>query len=139
MTISVDRAPFYRTFLGDISYDLGHLHGIEQFMADMIDNPEWLHGLLQFMSDGILRTHDQAEEAGDWGLTSQHNQAMTYSEEFPNPAANNNCIGEISFGCSWPRRSLRVSPLPCTMNSCSDISSRYWGSSDLWHTAVAGI
>jgi len=38
------------------------------------------------MRDGVLRTHDQAEAAGDWGLASHNNQAMTYSRELPDPA-----------------------------------------------------
>ena len=45
--------------------DLGCLRGIENFMADMYDNPEWLHKLVKFMSDGILKAHNEAETAGD--------------------------------------------------------------------------
>lgn len=92
ITINVDRAPFYRTFLGDISYDPGHLRGIEHFMADMIDNPEWLHGLVSFVSEGTLRTHDQVEAAGDRGLRSQYNRSMSYSEELPGPVPNVNGV-----------------------------------------------
>ena len=68
ITINVDRAPAYRMWTGDIATDLGHLRGIENFMLDMYDRPEWLHQLVGFMRDGILRTHEQAEAAGDWGL-----------------------------------------------------------------------
>ena len=68
---------------GDISTDLGYLRGIENFMLDMVTEPEWLHQLSKFMSDGILETHIQAEKAGDWGLDSDQNQSMAYAEELP--------------------------------------------------------
>ncbi len=88
ITINVDRGPAYRMWSADISTDLGHLRGIENFMVDMIDNPEWLHRLVSFMSAGILSVHNQAEEAGDWGLSDHQNQAMPYSEELDDPAPN---------------------------------------------------
>lgn len=90
IAVNVDRGPAYRMWSGDISTDLGYLRGIENLMIDMIDNPEWLHRLAGFMCDGILRTHEQAEEAGDWGLCCHQNQAMPYAEELPDPAANAN-------------------------------------------------
>lgn len=77
---------------GDISTDLGYLRGIEHFMMDMLDNPEWLHRMVKFMSDGILKTHEEAETAGDWGLCAHQNQAMPYAEELEDPAANNNGV-----------------------------------------------
>ncbi|HQI77687.1 MAG TPA: hypothetical protein PK384_14335 [Candidatus Latescibacteria bacterium] len=92
ITINVDRAPAYRMWSGDISTDLGYLRGIEHFMVDMVDNPEGLHRLVQFMSDGILKTHEEAEAAGDWGLSAHQNQAMPYAEELPDPAANANGV-----------------------------------------------
>ena len=92
ITINVDRAPAYRMWSGDISTDLGHLRGIEHFMVDMVDNPEALRGLVKFISDGILKTHEEAEKAGDWGLSAHQNQAMPYSEELPDPAANANGV-----------------------------------------------
>ena len=61
-------------------------------MVDMLDRPEWLHRLVKFMSDGVLRTHDQAEAAGDWGLCAHQNQAMPYAEELPDPAPNRNGV-----------------------------------------------
>ena len=76
ITINVDRGPAYRMWTGDISTDLGYLRGIENFMLDMYDRPEWLHRLAAFLRDGILRTHAQAEAAGDWGLSAHQNQAM---------------------------------------------------------------
>jgi hypothetical protein len=44
------------------------------------------------MRDGILRAHEQAEAAGDWGLGSHQNQAMPYAEELEDPAPNANGI-----------------------------------------------
>ncbi len=92
ISINVDRGPAYRMWTGDISTDLGYLHGIEHFMMDMLDDPEWLHRLVKFMSDGILKTHEEAEAAGDWGLGAHQNQAMPYAEELEDPAANVNGI-----------------------------------------------
>ena len=86
--INVDRAPAYRMWSGDISTDLGYLRGMEHFMMDMCDHSEWLHRLAAFMRDGILRTHEQAEAAGDWGLAAHQNQAMPYAEELRDPAPN---------------------------------------------------
>ena len=90
ITINVDRSPSYRIWSADISTDLGHLRGIENFMLDMSDRPAWLHKLVGFMRDGVLRAHEQAEAAGDWGLSATYNQAMAYAEELPDPAPNTN-------------------------------------------------
>jgi hypothetical protein len=57
-------------------------------MWDMVDNPGWLKDVLAFMRDGILRTHEQAEAAGDWGLSAHQNQAMPYAAGLADPAAN---------------------------------------------------
>ena len=92
ITINIDRGPAYRMWTGDISTDLGYLRGIENFMLDMYDRPEWLHRLAGLMRDGILRTHDQAEAAGDWGLCAHQNQAMAYAEELADPAPNVNGV-----------------------------------------------
>ena len=77
---------------GDVSTDLGYLRGIEHFMMDMLDNPEWLHRMVKFMSDGVVNTHQEAEAAGDWGLCAHQNQAMPYAEELEDPAANVNGV-----------------------------------------------
>ncbi len=92
ITINLDRGPAYRMWTGDIATDLGYLRGIENFMIDMIDDPERLHRLLAFLRDGILRTHDEAEACGDWGLSAHQNQAMPYAEELQDPAPNVNGI-----------------------------------------------
>lgn len=88
LTVNVDRRPAWFLWTADLSTDLGKLRGIENFMLDMHDDPEGLHRLLRFMSEGVLRVHEQAEAAGDWGLCDHYNQAMPYSEELPDPAAN---------------------------------------------------
>jgi len=90
--VNVDRGPAYRMWTGDLATDLGYLRGIEHFMLDMVDHPTWLHRLVKFMADGVLRTHDQAEAAGDWGLCAHQNQAMPYALELPDPAANVNDV-----------------------------------------------
>ncbi len=86
LTINVDRQPAYVVWDGDISTQLAYLRGLEQMMWDMMDRPAWLHRLLARMRDGILRTHEEAERAGDWMLSSHQNQAMPYAEELPDPA-----------------------------------------------------
>jgi len=88
ITVVVDRAPVYRMWNGDISTLLARLRGLDQIMWDMMDRPEWLHDVLAFMRDGILRTHEEAEKAGDWALCDHQNQAMPYAEELPDPAAD---------------------------------------------------
>ena len=92
ITINVDRGPAYRVWSADLSTDLGYLRGIEHFMMDMLDHPEWLHRLAKFMSDGVLKTHEEAEAAGDWGLCAHQNQAMSYAQELEDPAANENGV-----------------------------------------------
>jgi len=88
LTVCVDRVPYFRQWQQDISTDVAQLVGLEQFMLAMVDRPEWLHRLLAFMRDGILRVHEQAERAGDWGLCNHINQSMPYAEELPRPAAD---------------------------------------------------
>ncbi len=92
ITINIDRAPWYRMWNGDLSTTLGYFRGIEHFMLDMLDNPEWLCHLVKQLGDGVLKTHDEAEAAGDWGLSAHQNQAMPYAEELPDPAANVNGV-----------------------------------------------
>ncbi|MDZ4200377.1 MAG: hypothetical protein U1E27_13960 [Kiritimatiellia bacterium] len=92
LPVNVDRGPAYRMWTGGISTDLGHLRGIEHIMLDMMDQPGELHRLVAFMRDGILKTHEEAEAAGDWGLCAHQNQAMPYAEELEDPAANRNGV-----------------------------------------------
>ncbi len=86
ITIDVDRKPAYHMWGGDISTQLARLRGLDQLMLDMVDRPEWLHDVLAFMRDGIVRTHEEAERAGDWSLASHQNQAMPYAMELADPA-----------------------------------------------------
>lgn len=99
ITIHVDRSPVYQIWNGDISTQLAYLRGLEQMMWDMMDRPAWLHKLLAFMRDGILRTHEQAEAAGDWTLANHQNQAMPYAEEFDDPQANGPAVKRRDLWC----------------------------------------
>lgn len=98
LTIQIDRSPAYQMWTADLSTDLGYLRGIEHFMLDMIDQPEWLHELMQFLSTGVLKAQHEAESAGDWCLGAHQNQAMPYAEELPDPAAN---VNGVSRGQLW--------------------------------------
>ena len=88
LPVNIERGPALSGFMADISTSLAGLRGLEQIMVDMYESPEELHGLLAFMRDGILANQQQAEDAGDFSLTSQGNQAMTYAEELERPRAN---------------------------------------------------
>ena len=81
----IDRGPAYRMWTADISTSLGYLRGIENLMFDMMDQPEELHSLCARMSQGVLKTHEEAEAAGDWSLIDHQNQAMPYALELPWP------------------------------------------------------
>ena len=91
--VRVDRSPLFQSFLGDISYSLVQLIGLEQLMFSMYDQPEWLHRILEIMKSGILAIHEEAETAGDWNLFSQNNQAEPYAEELPSPLSETGVKG----------------------------------------------
>jgi hypothetical protein len=82
------RAPYYRSFRGDLSTEITLMRGMDQLMLDMIDNPEWLHRLLAFMRDAILEMYSAGDRAGDWRLSDHNNQAMPYSQELQDPGAH---------------------------------------------------
>ena len=88
LAVNVDRGPAYQGFWADISTNIARLRGLEQLMIDMIESPRELHGLLAFMRDGILTAQHEAEDAGDYSLTTQQNQSETYCEELERPRAN---------------------------------------------------
>jgi hypothetical protein len=88
LDVDVDRSPACLNFMGDISTSIAGLRGLEQLMLDMYDSPDELRELLAFMRDGILANQQAAEAAGDFSLTSQHNQCMTYAEELEDPKPN---------------------------------------------------
>ena len=99
LEVDVDRATFYRSFLGDLSYDSTMLRGLEQLMVDMMERPEWLHRLMGFLRDGVLTCHEECEAAGDWRLTSGGNQAMCYSLELPDPKPNSASVKRSRLWC----------------------------------------
>ena len=65
MDVFVSRQGPYYMWSGDISTDLGKLRGMEQMMWDVYDNPEFFHSVLAFMRDAILKSHEEAEAAGE--------------------------------------------------------------------------
>ena len=88
LPVDLDRTTCYRNWMADISSDLGAMRGIENFMLDMMDEPEKLHRVLAFMRDGIMKVQQEAEDAGDYGLSSHFNLSMPYSGDLPDPAPN---------------------------------------------------
>ena len=86
--VNVERRPVLSSFAGDISTTAASLRGLDQLMLDMYESPEQLHGLLAYLRDGVLANQQEAEDAGDYSLTSQTNQAMIYAEELEPPRAN---------------------------------------------------
>ncbi len=88
LDIDVSRSPVLINFAGDVSTTVTALRGLEQIMLDMYDAPVQLQELLSYLRDGILMNQAEGEAAGDFSLTSQHNQAMTYSEELEQPKPN---------------------------------------------------
>ncbi|MBD3182797.1 hypothetical protein GF312_10930 [Candidatus Poribacteria bacterium] len=111
LEVNVNRSPIYQVWHADISTDLAYLRGLEQAMWDMVDNPEWLHKLVGFMSDGVLTTHDEAEEAGDWQLCNHQNQAMPYAKELSDPKANSGPVKRNQLWGYWAAQEMaQVSP-----------------------------
>jgi hypothetical protein len=90
--IHVERATVYRNWNGDISTLIAQLRGLDQFMLDMMERPDWLHELLAFMRDGILQAQQETEDAGDWTLSSHENQAMPYTQELEDPAMDGRSV-----------------------------------------------
>ncbi len=88
LPIDVQRTPAHIGFMADISTSINKLRGMEQFMLDMYESPEELHRLLAFMRDGILKNNQEAEDAGDFSLTSGQNQAMCYANGLERPRPN---------------------------------------------------
>ncbi|MHB9130565.1 MAG: uroporphyrinogen decarboxylase/cobalamine-independent methonine synthase family protein [Armatimonadota bacterium] len=88
LEVNVERGPALQGFMADISTSVAGLRGLEQIMVDMYESPEELHRLLAFMRDGILQNQQEAEQAGDFHLTTQSNQSMPYAEELERPQPN---------------------------------------------------
>jgi hypothetical protein len=109
--VDLDRSPIYQIWEGDLSTSLGHLRGIQESMMDMYDSPDELHALLAFMRDGVLRTHDEAEAANDWGLSAHQNQSMVYANELRDPAPNSRGVKREDLWCYMAAQELTlVSP-----------------------------
>ena len=105
------RAPFYRSFHGDICSDLIKLRGQEQVLMDMYDNPEWLHGLLAFLRDGVLANQEEAERAGDFRTVDHFNQAEPYVDGLPAPDAEARSVGRRQlWGFAASQEYTMVSP-----------------------------
>ena len=88
LEVDVDRRPILYSFGADISTTIAALCGLDQLMLNMYDSPNELHRLLAFLRDGILAIQQEAEDAGDFTLTVQHNQAVPYADELERPRPN---------------------------------------------------
>jgi len=86
ISIHVDRSPLWYRWHADLSTDIARLRGLDTFMLDMVMDPALLHDVLTFMRDGVLKAHQEAEDAGHWTLAEHDNQAMTYAKELADPA-----------------------------------------------------
>ena len=111
LPVVVDRSPAWNGWAGDISTHLAYLRDIGQVMWDMVTNAEWLHRLVGFMSQGILRTHDEAEAAGDWRLCNHANQAMPYAQELEDPTPSDEPVTRGRLWCFFAAQEMaQVSP-----------------------------
>ncbi len=86
--IDVTRTPSLIQHPGAICEPMCQLRGIESLMLDMYINPKEVHQLAAFLRDATLHIQEQGETAGDWSLTSTHNQQMNYTRDLKNPKAN---------------------------------------------------
>ena len=99
LAVDCDKSPYNYSIA--LTGDLGMLRGIEHLMLDMVDHPVWLHELVRFMADGVAQVYDQAEAAGDWGLSphAYTNQAMPYAEGLDDPAPNTRGLSRKRLWC----------------------------------------
>ncbi|MBE0696102.1 MAG: hypothetical protein IH586_04190, partial [Anaerolineaceae bacterium] len=88
LPIHVDRSPVYKSWNGDISYNLAELRGLNQLMLDLAESPREVHRLAALLRDGTLKAQAEAEVAGDWSTAESLNQASPYCAELPPPRAN---------------------------------------------------
>ena len=89
LDINVDRSSCYGPYDGyDLSTALGYLHGIQEFMQDIYENPGLIHELVSFMRDAVLRNFAECEEAGDFNLCNHWTWGHTYNSDLPDPKAN---------------------------------------------------
>ena len=47
-----------------MTWDYISLRGLESFMLDLYDNPEWVHKTMRFMSEGLARKLDFSRGEG---------------------------------------------------------------------------
>lgn len=105
------RAPYYRSFRGDLSTDLTLMRGLDQLMLDMIDHPDWLHRVLAFMRDAILEMYTAGDRAGDWRLSDHNNQAMPYALDLEDPGAHDRPVtSRALWGFMASQETTLVSP-----------------------------
>jgi hypothetical protein len=109
--IDLDRSPAYQVWQADLATPIGRMRGIQEFMMDVYDRPDELKALLAFMRDGVLRAHEEAEAAGDWGLSAHNNQSMPYANELEHPAPNRRGVKRSDLQCFLAAQELTlVSP-----------------------------
>lgn len=89
LEVNVDRSSCYGPFDGyDLSTALGYLHGIQEFMLDIYENPRLIHEIMSFMRDAVLENFAQCEKAGDFSKTNHWTWGHTYNSDLPDPKAN---------------------------------------------------
>ncbi len=54
-----------------MTWDFIRLRGLNNFMLDMYDNPDWVHRMMKFLSDGTLAKLDFLEENGLLALNTE--------------------------------------------------------------------
>jgi len=54
-----------------LTWDFVRLRGLNDFMLDMYDNPDWVHKMMKFLSDGILAKLDFLEANGLLSLNTE--------------------------------------------------------------------
>lgn len=99
LPIDVNRGPCLLTWTGDISTDLGKLHGLENLFYTLYDDPDFLVQLLEFMAKGIDKVQTEAENANDFSLTNTYNQSMPYAPEVRAPKANTYGVKRSDLWC----------------------------------------
>lgn len=97
--IDLNRGPCLLTWSGDISTDLCKLHGLENMLYNLYDEPEFLKKLIDFLAKGVEKVQREAEEAGDWSLTCTYNQSMPYAPELEAPKANTYGVKRKDLWC----------------------------------------
>jgi hypothetical protein len=120
--------------------------GIDQFMLDMYDRPEWAHQLMDTLAEGAWRQLKSVEEAGVLTLNNGHHYndsgGIGYSDELPSlPPPPGEGRGEGAVASSPSSRAAVGEgeggsgvrqPSPCAGGAASHVRLR-----DLWGFGVA--